>query len=94
MVFKALNNFAGFNGLIFTLLVFRAYLQLINTNVLLLMVSQRANALKKVIEEIKKIQAECQIMDTLSTRNGPNMTVIHDLPLNSPILVWRESNTG
>jgi len=27
-------------------------------------------------------------------RNGLNVTVIHDLSLNSPVLVWREGNTG
>ena len=33
-------------------------------------------------------------MDALSTRNSPNMTIIYNLPLNSPILVQREGNTG
>ena len=33
-------------------------------------------------------------MDTLSTYNSPNITIIHNLPLNSPVLVQRESNTG
>ena len=33
-------------------------------------------------------------MDTLSIYNGFNMTIIYDLPLNSPVLVWREGNTG
>ena len=35
MAFKALNNFIGPNSLIPTLLVFKAYPQLIDTNVLL-----------------------------------------------------------
>lgn len=30
----------------------------------------------------------------LNTRNGPNSTDIHALPLNSDVLVWREGNTG
>ena len=55
MAFKALNNFTSPNGFIFTLLVFRAYPQLINTDVFLFIVSQRANTLKKAIKEIKKI---------------------------------------
>ena len=55
MVFKALNNFTSPNSLISTLLVFGAYLQLINTDIPLPTISQRANALKKAIEEIKKI---------------------------------------
>ena len=55
MAFKALNNFISPNGLIPTFLVFGAYPRLINTNMPLFTVSQRANTLKKVIEEIKKI---------------------------------------
>ena len=55
MVFKAFNNSTSLNSLIFTFLVFRAYLQLINTDVPSPMVSQRANTLKKAMEEIKKI---------------------------------------
>ena len=39
MVFKAFNNSISPNGLIPTLLVFKAYLQLINTDVFLLIVS-------------------------------------------------------
>ena len=27
-------------------------------------------------------------------RNGPKTTAIHNLPLNSPVLVWREGPTG
>ena len=46
------------------------------------------------MEEIKKIQAKYQVMDALSTCNSPNMTIIYDLPLNLPILVWREGNIG
>ena len=33
-------------------------------------------------------------MDALSTYNGPNITIIYNLPLNSPVLVWREGNTS
>ena len=39
MAFKALNNFTSPNGLISTLLVFGAYLRLINTNIPLFTVS-------------------------------------------------------
>ena len=27
-------------------------------------------------------------------RNGPKTDTVHDLPLNSPVLVWREGNIG
>ena len=33
-------------------------------------------------------------MDALGTYNGPNTTIIYNLPLNSPILILREGNIG
>ncbi|OXV06896.1 hypothetical protein Egran_05336 [Elaphomyces granulatus] len=57
-------------------------------------VTQRANAFKKAMGEVKKIRAERQVADALNTRNGPNTTAVHDLPLNAQVLVWREGNTG
>ena len=46
------------------------------------------------MEEVKKLRAERQVADALNMRNGPKTTVIYDLPLNSPVLVWREGPTG
>ena len=57
-------------------------------------VIQRAAAIKKAMAEIQKLRAERQIADALNMRNGPNADAIHDLPPNSPVLVWREGNTG
>ena len=58
MVFKALNNTAGPDGLVPTLLVFGAYLRMAELDVLLPTVTQRANAVKKAIVEICKLRAE------------------------------------
>jgi hypothetical protein len=43
---------------------------------------------------VSKIRAEQQVKDALNQRNGPSVDAIHDLPLNSDILIWREGNTG
>ena len=32
--------------------------------------------------------------DTLNIHNGPKTTAIYNLPLNSPVLVYREGPTG
>jgi hypothetical protein len=50
-------------------------------------------ALKKTMTEIQRLQAKWQVNDALNTRNGPSITDIHELTLNSDILVWREDNT-
>ena len=44
--------------------------------------------------EIQKLQAEQQIANTLNMQNRLNADVIHNLPPNLSILVWREGNTG
>jgi hypothetical protein len=94
MAFKALNDTAGPNGLVRTLLVFGAYPRIVESDAPSPTVAQRAVALRKAMDEVKKLRANRQVMDALNMRNGPRVDAIHDLPLNSPVLVWREGNTG
>ena len=94
MAFKAINDSAGPDGLIPTLLVFGAYPRMTESNAPSATVILRATALKRAIEEIKKLRAERQVADALQMRNGPTTTAIHNLPLNSPVMVWREGPTG
>jgi hypothetical protein len=54
MAFKAINDFIGLNSLIFTLLVFRAYLYIIKSNIPNPIVIKQVAALKKAIKEVKK----------------------------------------
>ena len=58
MAFKAINNFIGLNSLIPTLLVFGVYLYIIEFNTPNPIVIKQAVALKKAIEEVKKLRAE------------------------------------
>ena len=58
MVFKAFNDTAGLDGLVPTLLVFSAYPQMAELDILLPTVTQRTNAVKKAIAEICKLHAE------------------------------------
>ncbi len=60
---------------------------MVKLDTLSLSVIQRANAIKKAIVEIQKLQAERQIADALNMCNGPKTDVVYDLPLNSPVLV-------
>jgi hypothetical protein len=94
MAFKAINDTAGPEGLVPTLLVFGAYPRMVESDPPSPTVTQRASALKKAMVEIQKLRAERQVTDALRMRNGPNTTAIHDLPTNSPVLVWREGSTG
>src|SRR6266576_6385253 len=46
------------------------------------------------MEEVKKLRAKCQVVDALNICNRPKITIIHDLPLNLPVLIWREGLIG
>ena len=58
MAFKAINDSTGPNGLIPTLLVFGAYPHIVESNTPNSTVVKQAAALKKAMEEIKKLRAE------------------------------------
>jgi hypothetical protein len=59
MAFKVINNSAGLNSLIPTLLVFRAYLCIVKSDIPNSIVIKWAAALKKAMEEVKKLKTEC-----------------------------------
>jgi hypothetical protein len=94
MAFKAINNTTGPDGLVPTLLVFSAYPRMVELDTPSPSVTQWANAVKKAMVEICKLRAERQVANALNMRNGPKTDAVHNLPLNSPVLVWREGNTG
>uniref|UniRef100_A0A093V6J0 Transposon Ty1-NL2 Gag-Pol polyprotein n=1 Tax=Talaromyces marneffei PM1 TaxID=1077442 RepID=A0A093V6J0_TALMA len=84
MAVKAVNDTAGPDGLVPTLLVFGAYPRMTEYDPPAPTITQRAAA----------IRAQRQVTDAVNTRNGPSSTAVHRLPLNSDVLVWREGNTG
>jgi hypothetical protein len=88
MAFKAVNDTVGPDSIVPTLLVFRAYPRLVESNTpSSLTVSHRATILKKVIEEVQKLRAKRQVNDALNHRNRPSTSTLKDLPLNSLVLV-------
>jgi hypothetical protein len=87
MAFKAINDSAGPDGLVPTLLVFGAYPRMVESDAPSPTVAQRATAIKKAMAEIQKLRAERQVADALNIRNGPKTDAIHDLPPSSPVLV-------
>ena len=58
MAFKAINDFIGPNGLIPILLVFGAYPRIVKSNIPNPTVIKWVIALKKAIEEVKKLKAK------------------------------------
>ena len=94
MAFKAVNDTTGPDGLVPTLLVYSTLPRIVEYDTPLLSITQHSTALKKAISEIQKLRVKRLVTETLNARNGLSIIDIHNLVLNSNILVWREGNTG
>ena len=96
MAVKAINNTAGPNGLVPIFLVFGAYLCISKFNSPTSTISQWTTSIKNAIKEVQKVRAGRQVAHTLNQKNGPGpmISVVHDLPLDSDVVIWREGNAG
>ena len=91
MAVKAVNDTAGPDGLVPTLLVYGAYPRMSNLDPPAPSVTDRAAVIQKAIAEIVKLRAKQTVNSALYYRNRLNTTLIYDLPLNSEVFIWRES---
>jgi hypothetical protein len=87
MAVKAVNNTAGPDGLVPTLLVYGAYLRISKLDPPTLSVMDRVAVIRKAMAEIVKLRAKQTINNALYYRNGPNTTLVYNLPLNSKVLI-------
>jgi hypothetical protein len=92
MAVKAVNDSAGPNGLVPTLLVFGAYPRLTEMDPPSPSVTKRAEAIRAATKEVRRLHAERQVQDAIAMRNGPDTRVTLDLPLQSNVRVWREKD--
>ena len=90
MAVKTINNIAGPDRIILTLLVFRAYPQMTDMDPPLPSIVQRAQAICIATKEVRQLYAEHQVSNALAIRNSPNTKPILDLPINSDIRIWRK----
>jgi hypothetical protein len=88
MAVKALNDTAGPNGIVPTLLVFGTYPRINQDSPPSPDIQTRAIAVQKAMKMLRQIQAERDVNHAKNSRNGP---VQHaNFPLQSEVLVWRE----
>jgi hypothetical protein len=92
MAVKAVNDTAGPDGLVPTLLVFGAYPRMTTESPPSPSMIKRSEAIQKATKALRKIAAERQVADALNTQNGPTTEDVLALPLQSEVLVWRESD--
>ena len=87
MAVKAVNNTASPNRLVPTLLVYGAYLRISKLDPPTPSVIDRAAIIRKAIAKIVKLRAKQTINNALYYHNGPNTTLVYNLPLNSKVLI-------
>jgi hypothetical protein len=92
MAVKAVNDSAGPDGIVPTLLVFGAYPRMTEGSAPSPSVIQRAEAIRKATKEVRRLHAERQVQDALAMRNGPSTKATLNLPLQSDVRVWREKD--
>jgi len=91
MAVKAVNNTTSPNRLVPTLLVYGAYSRISKLDPPAPSITDQAAVIWKAMAEIVKLRAKQTVNNAIHHRNGPNTTLVHNLPLNSKVLVWRKS---
>jgi hypothetical protein len=91
MAVKALNDTAGPNGIVPTLLVFGAYPRINQDSPPSPEITLRAEAIQKAMKMLRKIRAEVEINRAINTRNGPDLHEVLSLPLGAEVMIWREN---
>lgn len=74
MAVKAVNDTAGPDGLVPTLLVYGAYPRMSNLDPPTPSVTDRTTAIRKAMAKITRLQAKKQVNSALHHRNGPDTT--------------------
>jgi hypothetical protein len=65
MAVKAVNDTAGPGGLVPTLLVFSAYSRMVDSDLPVLSIIERAATIKKAIQEVMKLRLKRQVNEAL-----------------------------
>jgi hypothetical protein len=90
MAIKAINNIAGPDGLVLTLLVFGTYPQMTTTNTLFFMVTKHGKAIIKAIKQITKLHVKRQVIDVLRQRNSLNISDTLNVLIDEDVLVYKK----
>jgi hypothetical protein len=87
MIVKAINDTVDSDELMLIMLIFETYSRMHVMNLSISSITQRAMTIEKAMIEIKKFRVERQIVDALNIRNDSIVISIHDLSLNSDVLI-------
>jgi hypothetical protein len=87
MTVKTVNDTADSDELMSTLLIFDVYSRMHVMNSSTSSINQRAMTIEKAMIEMRKFKAERQVADALNIRNESIVISIHDLSINSDVLI-------
>jgi hypothetical protein len=65
---------------------------MIENSVLSLIITKRAETIRKTTKEVRRFYAGRQVTDILVIQNGPNTVTTLELPIQSDVRVWRETD--
>jgi hypothetical protein len=91
IVIKAVNNIAGPDGLVPTLLMFGTYSQMTTTDTLSFTVTKHSKAIIKAIKQIAELHIKRQVTNALKQQNGPNINNTLNVLISKNVLVYREN---
>ena len=92
MIFKAINDSVESHDLMSTLLIFGACSRMSESNAFASSITQRSIAMKKAMNEIRKLNVNHQINDVINTKNEFSTIHFHDLFFNASVLIYREKS--
>ncbi len=91
MIVKAINDTVDSDELMLILLIFEIYFRMHFMNSSISLIIQRVMIIEKAMIEIRKFRVERQIVDALNIRNDSIIISVHDLFINSDVLIWRDN---
>jgi hypothetical protein len=93
MAIKAVNNTAGPDGLVLTLLVFSTYLRITTTNTLFLTVTKHSKVITKAIKQIVELHTKKQVTNVLRQQNSLNINNTLNVLINKDVLVYKKDKS-
>ncbi len=91
MIVKTINDTINSDELMFILLIFETYSRMHAMNLSISSITQRIMIIEKAMIEIRKLRTKRQMIDALNARYDSIIISIHDIFLNSDVLVWRNN---
>jgi hypothetical protein len=82
---KTVNDSAGPDGIMPTLLIFKAYSYITRDFLLSPFITKQAKAIYKAIKEVRRLYAKQQVNNTLAIKNGLNTKPVLTLLLQSNV---------